>query len=203
MPNIQSNEINTMLSNHRIVNILELISISDCSKIKDIQSSSIEFISTYMQVKNKFKKAVITDEETYSTETKEIYNQLSSCTLRHESRRNGLELILAETALFYEPLNKKESKELIELYGDQINKIPLSEVESIYGEQKMPKFILSGKDQALRIRLKKKVLEIPHFTQGSDEFKYSRILLYFPRLPNTSIDTNRLGKNLKQIIINL
>ena len=194
-PNLENTAISHFLANHRLISTVEMISLCDTAKIKDLQSTAIEFIATYINLRAKFKKTAVRDEETFKTNNDpDLYTRLSSNVLRHNSRIIGKELLLVETALFYEVLSKKDSTEVYHLYIDKLDKIPNSEISSIYGENKMPKYVLCDKERVLRIRSKMKVLEIPRFPFESVEYKYGMVLLYFPLTPGSTIDLERLGK---------
>ena len=106
---------------------------------------------------------------------------------------NGKELLLAETVIWYEVLSKKQSLEIFQLYKDKIDKIPAGDVVGVYNTL-MPTYLLSEGNKAMKLRKNRKVLKVPHFQIGSREFKYSRILLYYPLAPKTVIDQERLGK---------
>ena len=191
-PQLENSDLSGLLSNHRLISIVEFIGLCDPLKIRDIQSSSTEFVSTYMTIKPKFKKTKFRDDKIFNDEEGEMYLPLSSCLLRHNSRINGKNLLLVETVLNYEVLTKKESKETFEIYKENKDKIPVSEIKSVYGTENMPKYILCGEESVLRIRSKMKVLEVPHFPKDTLEFKYSMTLLYFPLAPNTKIDVERI-----------
>ena len=52
----------------------------------------------------------------------------------------------------------------------------------------------------LKLRKNRKVLQIPDFTNLSQEEKFCKIMLYFPIKPGQKIDTERLGTHLLSII---
>ena len=106
--NIDSSEISNLLETHKLVSIAELVSLSDTAAIRDIQSSTIEYVSTFINQKQKFRKSNEKDAETYQDqEKKQSYKHLSSNIVRHKNRLNATDMILAEFAIYYEPLNKK------------------------------------------------------------------------------------------------
>ena len=57
----------------------------------------------------------------------------------------------------------------------------------------LPEYILCANGQVLRLRKKRKILQIPHFHSLSKEHKYARTLLYFPLAPGQVIDIERIG----------
>ena len=126
--NIENCELNKLQKTHKIVTVAELFALTDVMKVKQIQSSTIEFVSSYIVKKQKFKKTIARNENTYKSENDERpYSQLSSNIKRHNSRLNGEHLLLCETALWYDLMLKNDSTGINVIYRDNLEKIPIRE----------------------------------------------------------------------------
>ena len=194
-PELENTEVSKLLASHQLINIIELVSLCDSNKIRDLQSSRVEFVSTNINMNPRFKKTTIKDDKTFINENdQDLFEKLSSNRIRHETRLNGTQLLLVETALWYDSLSKAESKEVYQFFNGNLKKIPKSEIPSIYGEENMPKYILCQDENVLKIRSKKKVLETPIYPKDSLEYKISMTLLYYPLSANTSIDKDRIDE---------
>ena len=192
-PSFDNTEISELLSSHSVVPLTEFLSLSDENKIKDIYSTPIEFVSTFMTRKAIFRKIPVRNEDAYQVPGKGYFEALSSNIKRHTERINGEHLILVESVLWYDVLTKKQSSEIFQLYKDKTDKIPKSEIIGIYNTA-LPMYILSKNQKVMKLRKSKKVLKIPTFIPGSKEFKFCKTLLFYPLAPNVEIDTDRLGK---------
>ena len=148
-----------------------------------------------MTRKTIFKKISVRNDESYQYPGKGHFEALSSNILRHCTRMNGKDLLLVETVLWYDPLSKKESLELFQLYKDKIDKIPSGDVVGI-SNTAMPTYILCQNNKAMKLRKVRKVLKVPHFHPGSKEYKFSKVMLFYPLAPGIEIDQDRLGKSL-------
>ena len=82
--------------------------------------------------------------------------------------------------------------EIYNLYKNKLDKIPPGHLSGVYDEI-FPTYILCDNTQVLRLRRKRKCLQIPHFTTLSKEEKFARILLYYNIRPGQEIDVERLG----------
>ena len=68
----------------------------------------------------------------------------------------------------------------------------------------MPEYILCETNEVLKIRKTRNIIQTPNFSKESDNYKFSKVLLYYPTLPNAKIDIERLGNKTnytKNIII--
>ena len=197
LPSLENTELSGFASTHSLCSLSQFYAMSDNTKIKDVYSSPIEYISTYEEHKPKFKKVSVPSEITFEMRGTGYFVELSSNVLRHFNRLNGQNLLLVETCLMYDSLSHKDGSEIIQMYKEKLHKIP-TEINnlSVTGDP-LPKFVLCRNSQVLRLRKgNMKVLQIPDFPTLSKEFKYSRILLYYPLRPGQNIDTNRLGRIL-------
>ena len=194
-PNFNNPDLIKLLESHKLVHLTEFLSLSDPNKMKDIFSAPIEFVSTYMARKTIFRKIDVRNEESYNYPGRGHFEVLSSNTMRHFNRLNGKELLLAESVLWYDALSKKESLEIMQLYKEKIEKIPVGDIIGIYNKA-LPIYLLSENNKVMKLRKNRKVLKIPQFLAGTPEYKFAKIMLYYPLAPKTEIDKDRLGKSL-------
>ena len=205
MTKFENTPLEKFIKTHKLVTLAEFFSLTDKNIISELTSSKVEFVSTSIDSKPKFKRSSKKTLETYQSNNKtEYYIQLSSNIKRYETRINGHELLLIETVLWYDNLKKKETEQIFSIYKDNISKIPLSDIKSIYGENCMPEYILCETNEVLKIRKTRNIIQTPNFSKESDNYKFSKVLLYYPTLPNAKIDIERLGNKTnytKNIII--
>ena len=87
---------------------------------------------------------------------------------------------------------QKDAADILEFYKTRLDKIPNGQIPGIYVPY-LPTYIICDNDQVLRLRRRKKVLQIPDFIPLSKEEKISRIMLFYPLRKGQDIDTDRLG----------
>ena len=191
-PSLENTEISNFSESHTLVSIVELYALTDNKRIKDMNSVSIEYVSAYQHNKPKFKKVPVSTDTSYEVPGLGHFEQLSSNILRHFGRMNAENLLLSETALYYDTMPKNEGLELYQLYKDKLHKVPNSTITGVY-DQIFPTYIICSNKQVLKVRKRRKCLQIPHFTTLSSTEKYGRILLFFPVRPGQTIDVDRLG----------
>lgn len=187
-------EITKLLASHRIVPLTEFLFLSDPHRFKDIFSSSTEFVSTYPERKSIFRKVTIPTDETFYVEGKGHFELLSNNIARHFCRLNAIELLLVETVLWFDLMPKQPGSEIYELYKDKTSKIPTGTVTGIYNTL-LPTYILCKNFQVLKLRKSRKTLKYPTFQPETEQYKFAKILLYYPFHPNTDIDTDKIGNN--------
>ena len=192
MPDLEDTELSDLLSNHSLVSIPEIFALTDSKKLKDIASETVEYISTHMYNKPKFRRVPVATEESFYLPGGGFYEQCASNVIRHFKRINGEHLLLVETSLYYDLMPKKDGIEIYNLYMEKLDKIPDENTTGVY-EKPFPTYILCSNKQILKFRKRRKVLQIPQFHTLSNDYKYSRILLYYPLRPGREIDVNRLG----------
>ena len=191
--NLENTNLSHLISNHRIVPLSEMFALADNKKIRSISSQPIEFVAAFEEQKPKFKKIAVSNETSFELPGKGFYQELSSNILRHFGRLNGRDLLLIETALWYDVLLQRESIELLQIYKDNLDKIPAGDIMGING-QKLPSYIICQNTQILKLRRKMKILQVPDVCPLSKDLKYMHILLYYPLKPGQRIDTERIGK---------
>ena len=191
-PTIENTEISHLSGSHALVSVVELYGLIENKRIKDINSVSTEYISAYEKNKPKFKRIQVPTDTCYELPGYGYFEKLSSNLLRHFGRMNAEHLLLVETALHFDPMPKNDALEIFQLYKDNMHKIPNGTIHGVYGEI-FPMYILCNNKQVLKLRKRRKCLQIPNFHTLSKEEKYGRILLYYPIRSGQTIDVERLG----------
>ena len=80
------------------------------------------------------------------------------------------------------------------MYQNNLDKIRITETESISGDVNLPELILCSNGQVLKKRKTMKILNYPAYETGSDKFKYSRILLFYPLAPGEEVTHDDLDR---------
>ena len=138
---------------HRKISLIELFALADARKSQDINSSPTEFVDCMVARDQKFRKVKEETDESYKFDGSDgFFELLSSNVSRHKLRKNGEHLLLAETCMNYEYMGRAKSEEMFDIFDQRIDKIPLSNVESIYeanqGKKAMPEFKAFPKPKA-------------------------------------------------------
>ena len=192
VPNIDNLEICELLTSHDLISLPEMYALSDPVKIRDIVSAKIEYISPYEEQRPQFRKLRVSSDTSYELPGRGHFELLSNNVARHFSRLNGVDLLLIESTLWYDVLSKKDGSEIQSLYKEKLERIPNGDVISINGTP-LPTYILCSNGQTLKLRRKRKCLQIPQLPRLSKEEKYARVLIFYPLKPGQIIDTERIG----------
>ena len=192
MPDLENTELAPLLTTHYLVSLPELFSLTEATRIRDLSSAGIEYVSTHISHKPKFRRVKIRNEDTFECPGVGFFEQCASNVIRHFKRMNAEHLLLVETSLYYDVLQKKDAKDIFDLYTEKLNQIPNGDITGVYGKP-LPTYILCSNKQVLKLRRKMKILQIPQFHTLSKENKFSRISLFYPLKPGTCIDMDRLG----------
>ena len=194
VPKFENTELSELLISHNVVPLTEMFSLADENKIRDIASTKVEYISTYCTHKTTFRKVQTPTEDTYFVKGKGYFEQLSSNIIRHFGRINGKELLLIETCLYFDVMTKKESEGIFDVYREKIDKIPKGDIVGVYNS-KLPTYILCENKQVLKLRSGlRKVMKTPYFLPESQEYKHSKVLLFYPIQPRTEIDMEKIDE---------
>ena len=101
---------------------------------------------------------------------------------------NGQHLILAEVASMYDYIGKTKSAEIYDIYQNNLTKIPNSTTVSIIDDKiVLPSLILCQNQQVMKLRKIRKVLSFPIFDEESDDYKLSKVMLFYPTVPGAVI----------------
>ena len=182
-------------STHKQISLVEAFSLSDSRKFRNLSNSPMVYCNTNPEPQILFKKVPSQTDKTFKADGENgnfelCYNVVS----RHKLRMNGGNLLLAETATHYEFVGNEESEDLFSLYSNKIDQIGSSDTLGIVGDIKMPELILCNNEQVLRKRKTMKILNYPTFEEGSLNFKYSRILLFYPLAAGRELSENDVDR---------
>ena len=192
VPDLENTELSEFTSTHSLVSLTEMYALSDPTKVRDIISSSIEYIAPYQNQKPKFRKLRVSTEDSYELAGIGYFEMLSNNIHRHFTRKNGKELLMVETGLWYDVMPKKDGKEIYDMYKERPERIPDGEILGIYGKW-FPTFILCENGQILKLRRTRKCLQTPQFKRLSKEEKYARVILFYPLKPFETVDIDRIN----------
>ena len=182
---------------HKKVSLNELVSLNDSRKSRIISNPSVQFVNTNPNCQELFQKVFEETENTYSTEDESgHFEQLFSVLIRHRLRLNGDFLILAEFASWYQFLGNEKSKNILEDINEmEIENIQKShEISSSITRNQLPAYILSSNGQVSQLRKSPKILSYSKFPPDSDEWKFSRVLLFYPIEPQVELNIENMEK---------
>ena len=164
---------------HKIISLVEAVSLSDKRKKRTICSSKCEYVNARQERRLLVKKVRERTPTSFkSANSDENFELINTNINRHFTRRNGADIILAESVVWYDYVGTERSRELAALYSSI--QIPASEIKSVVNPLIMlPKVLLCQNGDVLQIRNKKKILIYPisikeHFMM------YTRCLLFHP-----------------------
>ena len=100
MPTLLDTPCQDLLINHKAVSLAEFYALADGTKIRDIRGSVIEYVSTYMTSKPKFKKISVETTESYELPGIGHFQMVSNNVQRHKGRLNGDKVLLVESCLW-------------------------------------------------------------------------------------------------------
>ena len=193
LPNLEDTIISDLAIDHALISIPEFYALSDAKKIPDILSAPMAFIATHENIKPKFRKVHTRTENTYVFPGGGFYQILSSNVQRHNQRMNADSILLVESGIWYDALSSSDGIEIYNLYKDKLDKIPNGEIVGVSGNF-FPTYILCENMQVMKLRKKRKVLQTPNFTTLSDEYKYMKVILFYPLKPKAVVEIDRIGK---------
>ena len=100
---------------------------------------------------------------------------------RFSKRVNGTDLCLCEFVVWFDYLGSTKSEEQYDLYRNKIEKIPMSKVKTLKGEDVfLPELILceTPSKATMTKRRKPKTLEKVTFDEESYDFRHSSVILF-------------------------
>ena len=179
----------SLLESHSLVSTLQLFSFMDSNKIKEMNSSPIEFVNCKSDQPVHFRRIHEKNDNCFELEGEgKFFELLGSNIIRHKLRMNCRDLILAELAIMYDYIGKSQSAELYDVYKNNLSKIPKSTTASILDDQiVLPTLILCENQQVMKLRKNPKVLSFPNFCEESDDFKLCKVMLFYPTMPGAVI----------------
>ena len=179
----------SLRKSHNLVSTLQLYSLMDSNKIKEVNSSPIEFVNCKSDQPVHFRRIPEKNDNCFELQDEgKFFELLGSNIIRHRLRMNGRDLILAELSIMYEYIGKSQSAELYDVYKNKLSKIPKSDTPSIIDNQNvLPTLILCQNEQVMKLRKQPKVLSFPAFSEESDDFKLCKVMLFYPTMPGAVI----------------
>ena len=178
-----------LLESHNLVSVLQLYSLIDANKIKEVNSSPIEYVNCREDQPVHFRKIQEKNDNCFELlDEGKFFELLGSNIIRHRLRMNGQHLILAEVATMYDYSGKSKSAEIYDIYQNNLTKIPNSTTNSIIDDKiVLPSLILCQNQQVMKLRKHAKVLSFPIFDEESDDYKLSKVMLFYPTVPGAVI----------------
>ena len=175
------NALKNGLTNHISVSLSEAICLTDSNKrIKS--STALEFVFTGPEAKSYFKKAREHNENCFILAGEDVggvfYEYQETIVSRYFRRMNAKELLLCELAAFYEYSGRESSDLKFQVYKDRLDKIDLSDVVSVSGNEKLPVLVLIENGDVLQMKKGPKILKHPEYPNDSFEFRHSQVLLF-------------------------
>ena len=197
-PGNYSREVNSSLYlTHRELSLAEVLSLCDFRKKRVNSSTQIEKVNTRSKRPLLFRK-IINADNTNSQEDIVIgpggeYIPARSIIEKYFNRINGQELLLCETACWYDSVDCSQSKTFVSLYRDRIEEIPNSEIACIIDDQKfLPEIIMLSNGGVLKKRSIPKVLCCSRFTEFTFNYMYSKLLLFSSLQREEDIDHSNI-----------
>ena len=196
------------LESHSEISLGELFLLTDSQKGKIETNRAVVFVNsspTRKLVFNKIKKGN-RNENSFRCEgnDKEYFDQAFDVVTRHNERLNGQQLLLVETASYYNQLEKEKADMYYEYYYNDLEKIPEDKIychKSVMNGKPLPKYILCKNKQVLELRQYRKIVSYPTFEEDTYESRFSRVLLYYPLKPGLDLQTVDIGNLLNLSII--
>ena len=169
---------------HREISVAESVSLCDFRRKRVNSSTIVEKVNTNRKRPILFKKMGERDRAENQINVVNgpggEYVLAKSLITKHFSRLNGKELLLCETACWYDDIGKERSKKVTEQYTN-IDCIPSSNTPCVVdGHKFLPEFLLLSCGRVLKKRLVPKVLSYPMFEEHSFKYMYSKLLLFAP-----------------------
>ena len=180
----------TVLMTHGEQSLCEVVANYDPTVKRILTSTRVQYVNTKPNRKLLFRKTSEIKDTNFSVEgSNEQYELLDSIVSRHFMRINGQKLILAETAMWYQFIGKKMSKEVFPNRNLNVQ-VPLSDVKCVSSdleEDKLPQFILCRNGDVLRKRSKPLILSFPK-TKSCYEEMYCKLLAFYPLNSEDDLD---------------
>ena len=192
---LQDSEAEIVFASHSEITLSELFQSIDSRKGKIESSREVKFLNVspnWRPLFNKIDKKDKSDNSfTLEGDCRKYYDLVHDHILRHRGRINGRNLLLVETAAYYNPMKKEEAEKHYTLYKANMEMIKGDDKynhRSITDDKPLPQYILCQNKQVLELRKSKKILSYPIYDdEETYESKYSRVLLYYPLEPGVDL----------------
>ena len=170
------------MNNHSEVSLAEFISFMDQRRFRIISSRPLQYVHTLPQSKLFFKRIEQQTENSYSVETERnsSYELIETMVSRYFKRINGEKIMLSELCIWYEVLPEEKSVEIFQVYSQKVQQVEQSDVPTVNGTDRLPKYILCSNADVLELRKRPKILKHSTVEYLSSEYKFMKVLLYLP-----------------------
>ena len=177
--NFENGEQPELAFSHRLVSLGEAVSLMDKTKKRMKSSTIVEFLNAKPFRKFVMKKVFVESENNFTLDdgSDDKFQIVSNNISRHFQRINGQELVLSETASWFDFVGAAKSKEISQTYLN--SEIPLSDVKSANSDGYLPTFIICSNGDVLKKRASQKILVLPKLRTNHARM-YSRCLLFLP-----------------------
>ena len=143
------------LSINQVANLMTKRSSDQCSR-------GVVFVNSNKDAKVLFKKVAARTEVSFTARDQNGHFEIQlNSVSRFKMRKNGAEIIQAEFSCWFQFVGSEESSELNNIYGQNLDKIPMSKITSPLSGQLYPSLIICTNGDVLRIRKKKQILTSP------------------------------------------
>ena len=167
------------LHSHVKIPLSEAYCLVDNNKLKTRSSRPSEFVFTGSAPSVLLKRVSNATELCFRYEGDGAYYEIQQTIVtRYCQRLNGRDLLLSEVACNYDFIGKEESEAKYEVFHDRLDKIPLSNIQAVAGDQKLPKLLIMENKDVLELRRKSKILMFKTFDKDSYDHKFSEVLLF-------------------------
>ena len=198
-----SNAALTALSSHSEISLNELFQRIDSRKGRIESSRSVQFVNSSPNRKQLFRKINKKDknENSFTCEGNdyEFFDQVFDVITRHNERLNGQQLLLVETASYYNTMTKEQSKLYFENFHEKLETIPEDDNynhKSVLDGKPLPKYILCKNKHVLELRKCRSIVSYPIFDDGTHDSRFSRVLLYYPLKPGVNPANLDIGNDI-------
>ena len=187
-----------IIQSHKEVSLNEMTFLLDTSKCRIFCNPPTTYLNTKSNSKQLYKKVMEETEDTFAAaDNSGYFEPVFDDVSRHLIRRNGIELLLAETGAYYDVLPMEDGLKILECFED-MNEITKSLILSPINGNFLPEYIFCSNGQVMKIRKSRKILSYPICKTGSDEWKFMRVLLFYPLEPNAEL---QLGSHKIQMMM--
>ena len=167
------------LHSHVKIPLSEAYCLIDNNKLKTRSSRPSEFVFTGSAPSVLLKRVSNATELSFQYEGDGAHYEIQQTIVtRYCQRLNGRDLLLSEVACNYDFIGKEESEAKYEVFHDRLDKIPLSSIQAVARDQKLPKLLIMENKDVLELRRKSKILMFKTFDKDSYDHKFSEVLLF-------------------------
>lgn len=191
---------------HRIMPIIEALSLMDPNKFKFTSSQSSQYINCGPDVRPTFMKVSLPTDTSFQLQgSRDHYEVQTTFLKRYFMRRNGLRLFLCEVASHYDYAGKEKSEEKLKVFDNRLDLIPDSQDKALVEELFLPEILVMENGDVLVKRKNMKILSYPAFDEESLKYKHVMLMLFSMHGHSDGIPSDQIetlygdGSNVKDI----